>query len=200
VAPGAQAAPAAQGESAADGNATSTDSADKVPSNTGSEAKDAAVPEAGPDAERGKSDAAQQEPAETPGLADTIATLQPTEMFFLLAIGLTMVVILVAIASRIAAKRREPIITEYPDSAWSNDQFDPPRLEAAQFANEAMDEQWTDEEQHVPFVEPRALDDPHQQKIKQPTLTHKSTAELSALPPLSDSKSLEPVLRILRQS
>jgi hypothetical protein len=193
-------APAAQGGSAADGNATSTDSADTVPSNTRSEAKDAAVPEARPDGGRGESDAAQQKPAETPGLADTIATFQPTEMFFLLAFGLTMVVILVAIASRIAAKRREPIITEYPDPTWSNDQSEPSRLGAAQFAHEAMDEQWTDEEQHVPFIEPRAPDDAHQQQIKQPALTHKSTAALAALSPVSDSKSLEPVLRILRQS
>jgi hypothetical protein len=181
--------------------ATSTDSADTVPSNTGSEAKDAAVPEAGPDVERGKPNAAQPEPAETPSLADTIATLQPTELFFLLAIGLSAVVFLVAIASRIAAKRREPIITEYPDSAWSHDQFDPPRLEAPQFADEAMDEQRTDQEQNVPFFDPQGLDDPHEEQswIEQPARTRKPTAAFSA-PSAPDPKSLEPVLRILRQS
>jgi hypothetical protein len=206
VAPDAQAAPDAQGAqpSARDAQggsttvdkATSTDSADTVPSNTGSEAKDAAVPEAGPDAERGKPDAAQPESAETPSLADTIATLQPTELFFLLAIGLSTVVFLVAIASRIAAKRREPIITEYPDSAWSNDQVDPPRLEAPQFADEAMDEQWTGQEQNVPFIDPQGLDDPHEEES---WLTRKPTAAFSA-PSAPDPKSLEPVLRILRQS
>jgi hypothetical protein len=201
VAPDAQAAqpsaPAAQGGSTAAGNATSTDSADTVRSNAGSVAKDAAVPEVGPDAERGASDAAQRQPAETAGLAEKIATLQPTELFILLAIGLSTLVFLVAIASRIVAKRREPIITEYADPAWSNDHFHPPRLEAPQFADEAMDEQWTDEERDVPFIDPQGLDDPHEQQswIKQPALTSKSTA-----PSAPDPKSLEPVLRILRQS
>jgi hypothetical protein len=205
VAPDAQAAqpsaPAAQGGSTAAGNATSTDSADTVRSNAGSAAKDAAVPEVGPDAERGESDAAQRQPAETAGLAEKIATLQPTELFILLAIGLSTLVFLVAIASRIVAKRREPIITEYADPAWSNDHFHPPRLEAPQFADEAMDEQRTDEERDVPFIDPQGLDDPHQQQswIKQPALTSKSTGAFSA-PSAPDPKSLEPVLRILRQS
>ena len=73
-----------------------------------------AVHQAEPDAEGSGSDAAQQKPAEARGLADKIATLRPTEMFFLLAIGLSMVVFLIAIASRIAAKRREPFITIIP--------------------------------------------------------------------------------------
>ena len=205
VAPDAQAAqpsaPAAQGGTTTVDKAMSTDSADTVPSNTGSAAKDAAVPEAGPDAERGKSDVTQQEPAATPSLADTIATLQPTELFFLLAIGLSAVVFLVAIASRIAAMRREPIITEYSDSAWRNDRIDPRRLEAPQFADEAMDEQWTDQEQNVPFIDPQGPDDPHEEQrwIEQPALTRKSAAAFSA-PSAPDPKSLEPVLRILRQS
>jgi hypothetical protein len=198
--PSAPTPPAAQGGSTAVDKATSTDGANTVQSNTRSEAKDAAVAEPRPDAEHDESDTAQQEPAETPSLVGAITTLQPTELFFLLAIGLSAVVFLVAIASRIVAKRREPIITEYPNSAWNNDRFDPPRLEAPQFADEAMDEQWTDEEHDVPFIDPQALDDPHEQdRVEQPALTHKSATALS-VPSPPDPKSLEPVLRILRHS
>jgi hypothetical protein len=189
-APATQVAPAAQGESTtAVSNETSTGSADAVPSNTGSDAKTAPAPSAvhnaGPDADRSGSDAAQQKPAEAPGLVDTIATLQPTEMFFLLAIGLSMVVFLIAIASRIAAKRREPIITDYPDSAWSNDQFDAPRVAATQIADEATDERWIDEEQDVAFIDPQGLNDPHERDWIEQSM---------------DLKSLEPVFRILRQA
>jgi hypothetical protein len=93
-----------------------------------------------------------------------------------------MVVFLIAIASRIAAKRREPFITDYPDSAWSNERFDPPQVDDTQFADEVMDEQWIDEEQDVPFIDPQAL------------------ASSSAAPSEPDPKGLEPVLRILRQA
>jgi hypothetical protein len=187
-APAAQVAPAAQGGSAtAVSNGASMGNADAVVS--GSDVKNAAsaVHEAEPDAERSGSDAAQQKPAEAPGLADTIATLQPTEMFFLLAIGLSMVVFLIAIASRIAAKRREPFITDYPDSAWSNDRFGPPQVDDTHFANEAMDELWIDEERDVPLQRPR-------------TNRNKSSASSSAAPSEPDAKSFEPVLRILRQA
>jgi hypothetical protein len=205
-APAVQVAPATQGGSTtAVTNGTSMDNADAVVS--GSDVKNAAsaVHEADPDAERSGSDAAQQKPAEAPGLADTIATIQPTEIFFLLAIGLSMVVFLIAIASRIAAKRREPIITDYPDSAWSNDRFDPLQVDDTQFADEAMDEQWIDEEQDVPFIEPEALDDLNEQDwIEQRpsarTNRNKSLASSSAAPSEPDAKGLEPVLRILRQA
>jgi hypothetical protein len=184
-APAAQVAPATQGGSAtAVSNGASMGNADAVASSSGSDVKNAAsaVHEAEPDAERSGPDAAQQKPAEAPGLADTIATLQPTEMFFLLAIGLSMVVFLIAIASRIAAKRREPFITDYRDSASSNERFDPPQVDDAQFADEVMDEQRIDEEQDVPFIDPQAL------------------ASSSAAPSEPDPKGLEPVLRILRQA
>jgi hypothetical protein len=103
-------------------------------------------------------------------------------MFFLLAIGLSMVVFLIAIASRIAAKRREPLITDYPDSAWSNERFDPPQVDDTQFADVVMNEQWIDEEQDVPFIDAQAL------------------ASSSAAPSEPDPKGFEPVLRILRQA
>jgi hypothetical protein len=202
-APAAQVAPATQGGSAtAVSNGTSRN-ADAVVS--GSDVKNAAsaVHEAVPDAERDGPDAAQQKPAEAHGL-DTIATLQPTEMFLLLAIWLSMVVFLIAIASRIAAKRREPTITAYPDSAWSNDRFDPPQVNDTRFADEAMDEQWIDEEQDVPFIDPQTLDDLNEQDwIKQRpsarTNRNKASASSSVALPEPGSKSLEPVLRILRQ-
>jgi hypothetical protein len=191
-APATQPAPAAQsGSTTAISDGTSTGSADAVPSNTGSGAKNAA---SGPDAERNGSDAAQPKPAEGSGLADTIATLQPTEMFFLLAIGLSMVIFLIAIATRIAAKRREPIITDYSDY-----QFDPPLVDDTQFANETMDEQWIDEEQDVPFIDPQGLDDLHEQDwIEEPPPAR--TNRKKAVPSRPDPKSLEPVLRILRQA
>jgi hypothetical protein len=189
-APATQAAPAAQsGSTTATSNGTS--SADAAPPNTGSDAKNAA---SGPDAEHNGSDAAQPKPAEASGLADTIATLQPTEMFFLLAIGLSMVIFLIAIATRIAAKRREPIITDYSDY-----QFDPPLVDDTQFANETMDEQWIDEEQDVPFIDPQGLDDLHEQDwIEEPPPAR--TNQKKAVSSRPDPKSLEPVLRILRQA
>jgi hypothetical protein len=109
-----------------------------------------------------------------------------------------MVVFLIAIASRIAAKRREPIITDYPDSAWSNDRFDPPQ-------DGAMDEQWIDEEQDVPFIDPQALDDLNErdwleQRPSARTDRDKPSAASSAAPSGPDLKGLEPVLRILRQA
>jgi hypothetical protein len=45
-----------------------------------------------------------------------------------------------------------------------------------------MDEQWIDEEQDVPFIDPQAL------------------ASSSAAPSEPDPTSLEPVLRLLRQA
>jgi hypothetical protein len=184
-APAAQVAPATQGGSATTvSNGASMGNADAVAALSRSDVKNAAsaVHEAEPDAERSGTDAAQQKLAEAPGLADTIATLQPTEMFFLLAIGLSMVVFLIAIASSIAAKRREPFITDYPDSAWSNERFDPPQVDDNQFADEVTDEQWIDEEQDVRFIDPQALASP------------------SAAPSEPDPEGLEPVLRILRQA
>jgi hypothetical protein len=181
-------------------------SADAVPSNTRFDFKNAAsaVHKAGPDAERSGSDAAQQKPHETHGLVDTIATLQPTEMFFLLAIGLSMVVFLIAIASRIAAQRREPIITDYPESAWSDDQSDLSEADDTQFADEAMDKQRTDEEQDVPFIDPQGLNDFNERDwIEQPlpawTNRNKSSAAPAAVPFAPNLEGLEPVLRILRQ-
>jgi hypothetical protein len=115
-----------------------------------------------------------------------------------------MVIFLIAIATRIAAKRREPIITDYPVSAWSNDQFDPPLADDTQFANEAMDEQWIDEEQDAPFIDPQGLDDLHEQDwIEQPPparTNRKASAASRSEPSRPDPKSLEPVLRILRQA
>jgi hypothetical protein len=205
--PSAPAAPAARGGSTtAVSNAASVGSADAVPSNTRFDFKNAAsaVHKAGPDAERSGSDAAQQKPHETHGLVDTIATLQPTEMFFLLAIGLSMVAFLIAIASRIAAQRREPIITDYHESAWSDDQSDPSEADDTQFADEATDKQRTDEEQDVPFIDPQGLNDFNERDwIEQPlpawTNRNKSSAAPSAVPSRPDPEGLEPVLRILRQ-
>jgi hypothetical protein len=175
---------AAQPNAPAVSDGTSRGNLDAVAPISGSDVKNAAsaVREAEPDAVRSGSDAAQRKLAEAPGLADTIATLQPTEMFFLLAVGLSMVVFLIAIASRIAAKRREPFITDYPDSGGSNERFDPPQVDDTQFADEVMDEQWTDDEQDVPFIDPQAL------------------ASSSAVPAEPDSTGFEPVLRILRQA
>jgi hypothetical protein len=109
-----------------------------------------------------------------------------------------MVVFLIVIASRIVAKRREPIITDYPDSAWSNDRLDPPQ-------DGAMDEQWIDEEQDVPFIDPHALEDHNEQdwlgqRPSARTDRDKSSAPSSAAPLGLDLKGLEPVLRILRQA
>lgn len=156
------------------GSAAATDGA--IPASTGSEAA------AG-------SDAAQQKP---PRPADTIAARHPVGTFFVLAIGLS--VLLVAIAIRIGARRREPIISGSLDSAWSNDQFD----SAGAYAVEATDEQWPEEEEDVWFVDPRALDDAHEQvRLERPALSNNPTPAFTALP---DADSLEPVLRLLRQA
>lgn len=203
-APATQVAPAAQsGSTTAVSNATSTGDAAAVPSNTGSDAKNAAsaVHNAGPDAEGSGSDDAQQKPA--PGLADTIATLQPTEMFFLVAVGLSMVVFLIVIASRIAAKRREPIITDYRDAAWSNDRSDLPRVDNTRFADEAMDEEWIDEEQDVPRIDPQGVDGLHEQDWTErplPARSNRRKSASSAAPSGPDPKGFGPVLRILRQA
>ena len=184
-APAARVAPAAQAGSApAVGTGASKGNAHAVASISGSDVNNAgsAVHEAEPDVERSGSKAAQQKPAEAAGPADTIAPLQPTEMFFFLAIGLGMVVFLIAIVSMIAAKSREPFITDYRDSAWSNDRFDPPHVADTQFAGEVKDAQWIDEEQDVPFIDPQAL------------------ASSSAVPSEPDPEGLEPVLRLLRQA
>lgn len=179
-APAAQVAPATRGGTAnAVSDRTSPGKADAVASVSRSGVKNAAAAVHAADAERSGSDAARQKPAEAPGLAS--ATL-PTEMFLLLAIGLSMAVFLIAFAFRIAARRREAIITVSPDSAWSSEQLDPPQVDDSQFAGEATEGQWTDAGQDVPFIDPQAL------------------ASSTAAPSEPDPKGLEPLLRLLRQT
>jgi hypothetical protein len=103
----------------------STGSTDGVSPQTEFDADNGAfvVKNAGLNTENGASDAHGYEPAESPSFADAVRKFQPAEVFLLLAIGLSMMAFLAAIVSRIAAKRREPIISDYSDYACSSDQW-----------------------------------------------------------------------------
>ncbi len=208
-APVTQVLPAAQsGSTTAVSDATSTGSADAGPSNAGSDAKSdaknaaSAAHDSGPNGESSGSDDAQQNPEGAPGVADTDATFQPTEVFFLVAIGLSMVVFLIAIARRIAARGRDPIITDYPCSAWSNDQSDLLQVDDAQFADEAKDEQCIDADP-VPFIDPQGIDDVREPDWTERPLAARSNLKKSASSTVRsepDSEGFAPVLRLLRQA
>jgi hypothetical protein len=97
----------------------STGGTDVVSSQSESDADNGAsvVKNVGLTTENGASDAQGYKPAESPSFADTVRTLQPAEIVFLL-IGLSIIVFLVAIVSRTGAKRREPIISDYSDQNY----------------------------------------------------------------------------------
>jgi hypothetical protein len=89
-------------------------------------------------AQNGGSATEQQKPVATPGAADTV----PTETFFLPAIGLSMLIFFAGVLSRIAARRRAVIITDYPRSAWDGGEAQ------SSYASPY-------EEQDLPFIDPQ---------------------------------------------
>jgi hypothetical protein len=110
---------------ALDGDLKSAGSTDLVSPQTEFDADTGAsvVKNAGLNTENGASDAQGYKPAQSPSFADTVRKFQPAEMFLLLAVALSIMAFLAAIVGGIAAKRREPIISDYSDCAWSSDQW-----------------------------------------------------------------------------
>lgn len=194
--------------------------ADTNNSGAGSNAGNAVsvVPQAPADGGAGTAAATPHQAAGPPALTDTITTLAPTEMFFLVATALSFLVFLVAIASRITAQRREPIITEFPQFAWSDDPVDPVEpmgFGDSEFAAAAHEESWDERRRDLPddrIVAPRGPEDPPRQdwpreettredwiRPRPPLLTD-APAPAYAGPSEDDPDSLEPVLRILRRT
>jgi hypothetical protein len=93
-------------QSAPLGDLKSTGGTDVVSPETESDADNGAsvVKNAGLNTENGASDVQGYKPADSPSVADTARTLQPSEIFSFLALGLIMMAFLVAVASRIVGR------------------------------------------------------------------------------------------------
>jgi hypothetical protein len=103
-----------------------------------------------PNAQNGGFAAEPQKPAATlgAGATDTVPTLQRTETFFLLAAGLSVLILFAGVFSRI--RRRAVIITDYPASS-DGDGFGHPIEAQSPHASPY-------EEQDLPFIDPQ---EPH---------------------------------------
>jgi hypothetical protein len=96
-------------------------------------------------AQNGGSATDSQKPAATLEAA-RVPTLQRMEMFFLLLTALS--VFIFWILSRISARRRAVIITDYSDSAWDGDGFAHPTEVQSLYASPY-------EEEDLPFIDPQ---------------------------------------------
>jgi hypothetical protein len=99
-------------------------------------------------AQNGGSATESQKPAATLGAADTVSTLQRMEMFFLLLTVLSVVIFSAGILSKISARRRAVIITDYSDSTWDGDGFAHPTEVQSLYASPY-------EEEDLPFIDPQ---------------------------------------------
>jgi hypothetical protein len=99
-------------------------------------------------AQNGESATAPQKPAATLGAADTVPTLQPMEMFFLLLTALSVFIFSAGILNRISARRRAVLITDYSDSASDGDRFAHPTEVQSLYASPY-------EEEDLPFIDPQ---------------------------------------------
>lgn len=125
------------------------------------------------------------------------------EMYFLVAIGLGILTFLIAVASRIIAMRRPPIISDYPDIAW-DDRFDPAPIGAPAWRHERYGER------DIPFIDPQEhlglADLQHHGRIDQRparrrAATRSEQVDLApAGPSASSLTDIEPALRVLRQA
>jgi hypothetical protein len=70
------------------------------------------------------------------------------EMFFLLLTALSVFIFSAGILSRISARRRAVIITDYSDSAWDGDGFAHPTEVQSLYASPY-------EEEDLPFIDPQ---------------------------------------------
>jgi hypothetical protein len=97
-------------------------------------------------AQNGGSATDSQKPAAKLEAADRVPTLQRMEMFFLLLTALS--VFIFWILSRISARRRAVIITDYSDSAWDGDGFAHRTEVQSLYASPY-------EEEDLPFIDPQ---------------------------------------------
>ena len=145
------------------------------------------------------SDGAQNKSAQT---VDRTAMPRPGEMYLLMAIAFGITVFLLAAANKIAARRREPILCDHPDVAWSR-QFG--RRPVAQQSYEAPYD-----ERDAPSIDPQRQQELADLRRRERTDRRRPAsyspappedlAAASAERPRPRQKDIEPALRALRQA
>jgi hypothetical protein len=152
-------------------------------------------------ASRDGESAGRSEASQTAAAAGAFALPKPAEMFFLLAVGLSLVAFLLGIVGKIATRQqRNPGISDHPAIAWNGYRFGAWRIyDHARF-----------EERSVPFIdaveqhglgilpEPEWIDPPPLAPSESAPASPQVRHALAAEP--SEQSDIELALRVLRQA